>query len=217
MRRDNARFGAGDCVDLRDVLRVEPGNHTRFARRVVGVIAAVHRVMGVPPLSIRVLALPDRERHGAFDGSLIIVNRLSATRDLALVHEIGHALDRFGIGTDARIDTSTTQHPLLHEWQRAVSRSHAVQELRQLRADLPASAIRARTYIGYLLSARELFARSYAQWLARRSGDETLFADISRIRTERGTVSALIHWEGDDFSPLGTALDRVMEALGWIP
>ena len=204
-------------MDLRDVLHVQPGNHTRFARRVVGVIATVHRVTDVPSLSIRVQALPDRDRHGAFDGALIIVNRLSATRDLALVHEIGHALDRFGIGADTRVDASTTQHPLLHEWQRAVSRSRAVQELRQLRAEMPAAQTRAATYVDYLLSARELFARTYAQWLAVRSGDEALLADISRIRTGRGTVSSLIHWEADDFEPLGTALDRLMETLGWMP
>lgn len=203
-------------MDLRDVLHVQPGNHTRFARRVVGVIAATHQVTDIPRLSIRVNALPDRDRHGTFDGALIVVNRLSATRDLALVHEIGHALDRFAIGADTHVDASTTQHPLLNAWRHAASQSRAVQQLHGLRANLPATGIRAGTYIDYLLSARELFARTYAQWLTVRSGDETLIADVSRIRAGRGSVSALIHWEGDDFGPLDTALDRLMEMLGWM-
>jgi hypothetical protein len=203
-------------VDLRDVLHVEPGKHTRFARRVIGVIAAIHTISDVPPLSIRVLAQPDRERHGSFDGSLIVVNRLSATRELALVHEVGHALDRFGIGTEVHVDASTAQHPLLRDWQRSVSQSRAVQRLHELRAEMPASGTAAGSYIDYILSARELFARSYAQWIALRSGDEELLTDVERIRADRNPLMTLVQWESDEFDLLADVFDQLMETLGWM-
>jgi hypothetical protein len=122
---------------------------------------------------------------------------------LATVHEIGHFLDHQGVG-DATSMASRTS-PLLREWRQAVAGSLAYRNLVG-RLENPA----------YLTAIDELWARSYAQWIAMRSGDTTLRTQIldSRGSDPRAPIH-MVQWDDDDFSAIGDEIARLFRRLQW--
>jgi hypothetical protein len=187
-----------------------------FVRRVLAAIDRVHFVSNLPALRIDVAPLKPGRPHAQFDGERILVNRTSDTRELALVHEIGHALDYFAIDAARRTYASDAGAPILNDWRRAVEESSSVYQLRQARATLPALGSRTAAYVEYLLKPSELFARSYAQWLAATSGEATLARQVALLIGDASAIPGPVQWMPDEFTAIGETIDRLMERLGWI-
>jgi len=64
---------------------------------------------------------------------------------------------------------------------------------------------------------RENFARAYAQYIALRSGNETMIGHINesnRFASEAGGLPA--NWEWNDFEPIAASFDRLFEKKGWL-
>jgi hypothetical protein len=61
----------------------------------------------------------------------------------------------------------------------------------------------------YLTKPSEMFARAYFQWVAIRSGDQTL---LKELHAHQGTGYA---WQDDDFEPIADAMDKLFGRLGW--
>ena len=186
-----------------------------FVRRALMTIGLVHRVSGVPEITIDVLAMPDENRHGFFDGQRIHINRRSETKGLVLVHEIGHAIDRFALNAGQAGYASDRDIPLLAVWRQAVEQSGAVQSLRAVGDGLAGSTGRLASFTRYALRPSELFGRSYAQFIAERSADASLLSELAVMRRSSMPAVRLLQWEGADFVSIGEALDRLMERLGW--
>lgn len=90
-----------------------------------------------------------------------------------------------------------------------------------------------RKHIRYLLQTDEVWARSYAQYIAIRSNDSVLMAELRRLQTQvklgrdnpqgfgtRTSDSDPEHkwptvWEDDEFEPIAAAFDDIFEGLGW--
>jgi hypothetical protein len=68
-----------------------------------------------------------------------------------------------------------------------------------------------------LTSADEIWARSFAQFVAMRSGDLTLMAELAELRTGslRG-MYYLLQWTDEDFRPIADEIEALFEELGWI-
>jgi hypothetical protein len=136
----------------------------------------------------------------------IRVSRAALERDpsiTSVVHEIGHFLDAFGLGSDvpggiANRAYLSTKQPL-EAWRQAVTSSNAYRQL----------------VLGggsaYVTSTRELWARSYEQWIALRSGNARLAAKIEARRQEETTH---LYWEDDDFAPIAAAFDEAFASRG---
>lgn len=144
---------------------------------------------------------------------------------LTTAHEVGHFLDHQAIGSAGRF--ASNSDPLLNEWGVTVERSQAYQALASIK---PGTRVEVtldsgqtftyqydRKYIGYLQRNEELFARSYAQYIAERSGDEALLKELDQVIERQGKqpLSIPTQWEHEDFRLIAEAFDRLFAAQGW--
>ena len=94
----------------------------------------------------------------------------------------------------------------------------ALQAIRSLRdardAATPRSAL--AVYLSYTLNPEEIFASSYAQWVAERSRERTLLEQVAAQRALTGPVNPLLQWNEAGSHAITDALDRLMEQLGWM-
>lgn len=123
---------------------------------------------------------------------------------VSVVHEIGHLLDSYGFGAGPPHEALLVGEYLsgttgMAEWRQAVMASEAY---RRLAAEYGPDA--------YLTAPAELFARSYEQWIALRSGNEELWAKIEARRE----VDADAYWDELDFEPIAAALDAFFAERG---
>lgn len=120
----------------------------------------------------------------------------------------------------------------LAEWREAVTNSKAVQTLKTWReaprhqrgTTTPAGDIPQHLdydHLRYLLQTHEVFARSYAQYIAVRSKDAVGLAELRKLQAQgkpgsQGIFPAYTRqWEDDDFEPIAQAFDRLFDSLGW--
>ncbi|HUG60700.1 MAG TPA: hypothetical protein VMP03_02580 [Methylomirabilota bacterium] len=134
--------------------------------------------------------------------------RLDPTRrrwPIAMVHEVGHLLDIRGIGRPP--DLASVADERMAPWRRAVEASKAV-------AALVVVGVRLDPYY---LRPEELWARSYAQWLATRGDDGWLLQQIRELRgANPGRATYYTQWDADDFAPIAAAIDLLFRSLEWI-
>jgi hypothetical protein len=179
----------------------------------LGVIDSVHGDGTLPSIPVRARkssALGEYVHRG--DTARHINVMPTAYRELALAHEIGHFIDHKGIGGAGFV--STTSSAQFQEWLDAVDQSRAVKTLRRVQSgDKPRTLpSRPQKWIDYTLQRDELWARSYAQYVAHRSGDPIIRGQISSVRGKY----APLHWTDSDFEPIATAMDKLFEELGWL-
>ena len=119
---------------------------------------------------------------------------------------------------------SKTNDPLIQGWAKAVGESRAVKGLRELantatvevERDGVKRAYRTdRRYIRYLLQPHEIFARSYAQYIAHRSRDPQLLGELDTTR-KGGSGIYPTQWGDDEFEKIAVEFDKLFAALGWL-
>jgi hypothetical protein len=118
----------------------------------------------------------------------------------SFVHEFGHALDAHNFGEPLTIDHAQNRKwasSREREWLDAVKASDAY-------SLIPRSDT-------YALSTVELWARSYEQWIATRTGNTSLNAKIEHIRRQHGSWR---YWDAFDFEPIAEAFDKFFAEKG---
>jgi hypothetical protein len=209
----------------------------------IAAIDAVHGVpAGLPLLPVKTIAAvpgaPSAAGGNAYDevtGEPLAIHVAARCPCPAttVIHETGHFLDHRGLGgpqprmiTDAPRAWAGLPDGVsdgLQGWWLSIEHSAAYQQLQDLRQnpmrDLSAGRIDVRTFVpvDYLLEAGELWARSYCEYVARKSGDPVVNADLDdRIaRTTAAELWVPEYWTSDDFSPIIVSIDRLFGALGW--
>jgi SPP1 gp7 family putative phage head morphogenesis protein len=141
-----------------------------------------------------------------FDSELRMAGNFDG-RAGTFVHEYGHYLDMEMMGDATRgIDEASE----LWEWWQVVKGSRNYGEIRA------SSTLGARRK-AYFLGADECFARSFAQYIARKSGSGEILDDVFSAwqGTERrhGFVP---QWDEADFAPIEAALDALFRKRGWL-
>jgi hypothetical protein len=140
----------------------------------------------------------------------------------SFVHEVGHFLDFSGIGTPGSF--ASYGDPLFEGWRKATRASKAIQQLEAEQAagvrkipwpdgttkDYPID----QKYVGYLLDSSEVWARSYSQYITRKSGDTGLARAFEETKQ---TSMYATTWEEADFAPIEQAIDDLFRSLGWLP
>ena len=153
----------------------------------------VHTDGILPRLPVTTASLTDQ--HGYFgsttagDAVGIVLNLFSPHVELTTVHEIGHFLDLKAL--HPAVPWASENSPALALWREAVKKSQAVQTLGHC-SDPAVSAIEVtrgngfvveypvdKIYVAYLLRAKELWARSYAQFIATESRHPALMQQLS--------------------------------------
>lgn len=116
----------------------------------------------------------------------------------------GHLLQEQALGEPGFPDAAT--HPEMAGWRAAVEASAKV---RGFRVE-PGLGDDAR---GERLGHGELFARSYAQYIARRSADPVLLAQVEKVRGSLKDGWKV--WDEADFDSIAPAFDAMFTAKGW--
>lgn len=181
---------------------------------VVEAIDKVHAVEGLPGIPVK--ASVDRKFQGKYafntkgEAVSITLSSASVNPELTLAHEIGHFIDHQVLG-EPGIYASEDDH-LFMQWRLSVEMSAATQKLKALKSD---NIFVARC--DYYLRTREQWARSYAQWLAIRSNDPLLLAQVNNIISGDGSESyKLSQWEASDFVAIAKAIDELFIQKGWL-
>jgi hypothetical protein len=198
-------------------------------------LAAIEHVHGdgeMPGIPVRLTAnLPQRGQFsydretGALIGILVRSNQRH--RAWSFAHEVGYYLDLVAIGSGSEFGSSVS--PATIGWNEAVGRSRAFRSLLAI-WERGAAAVQdgdglmrmvalgatEMELVGTLLLPEELFARSYAQYVAIRSADEELQQSLDAFReSPAGKVYYPVQWQDEDFIAIAQAIDELFVELGW--
>jgi hypothetical protein len=194
-------------------------NLARQAKHAETQIRKVHTIpQGTPPVTIERLRTKDRDLHGQYSrrDATLRINPRGDEVEFTTVHELGHWLDNKLLGDDIRYGSQRRPSPAWDAWKAAVDEStptvylHRV--LERVTGD-PAFKDVAK-HVAYMLKPEEQFARAYAQWIATRTGDDILRAQLLAYQTAENYTLRAYHWSDDEFTPIGAALDRIFREKG---
>jgi SPP1 gp7 family putative phage head morphogenesis protein len=207
-----------------NALRFDDRPALKSARRAAELIDSVHTDGVLPQIPVKIARLRQgvEGRYRMSQGQPVDIEfrAKGGTPLFTAAHELGHFIDHVGI--DPRVKfPSLGASAVLDPWMQAVKNSSAFKTLRDYRAN-PLANVDGKLiaispgYITYALDPRELFARSYSQYIAIRSGDAAMLAELSRERAGGDAPIYLpMQWEDDDFAPIAKAFDEVFSKLGW--
>ena len=146
---------------------------------------------------------------------------------LTTIHETGHWIDdllaitgdcgpaRFGKAYGRPAGRSFDQIAKIdaayQKFVAAVDGSQALQNLRGMSGPHVSRKLR-----GIYLKPTEKFARAYAQWVTKKTGDPEALAQLKKL-VDDATGPGGYHnqWTDTDFQPISDALDGLFQAVGW--
>lgn len=138
-----------------------------------------------------------RMRHG--DPIDLRVSRRHGRIALSFLHELGHLVDH-QVGDEPRDATfASARHEAFAGWREAAA---------SLPPRLPCGTGRSRRR--YFQSAREVWARSYAQTVLARSGDPWLERQLETLQA----ADDVFIWAEVEFAPVAAEVERVLARLG---
>jgi hypothetical protein len=128
------------------------------------------------------------------------VSRRHGRVALSFVHELGHLVDH-QLAREPGPAWASGTHEAFEDWRQAAE---------GLSSRLPPGIGRSRRR--YFHSAKELWARTYAQTVLARSGDSWLERHLSGLLE----VDDVFVWPADEFQPVADEVERVFERLGML-
>ena len=212
-----------------DALDVAPGHFDLPIRTAISAINQVHQDGMLPVIPVTRDLF--RDRHGQFSvrsGKIAIqINLVGPHPELTSVHEIGHFLDHSGLG---RLGEWASETPgVLDQWRVAIKGTWGIQRLLPLletgvdrtSETLPDGTMveyeADQAYLSYLLKPRELWARSYAQFIAIQSADPDLSRQLNSLRDRPvRTFYYGEQWDEDDFRPIQSSIEVAFRSLRWM-
>ena len=195
-------------------LAIPIGRANDVLRDVLFAIDAVHGDGRLPPIRVVRRVLPPGEE-GFYEPSIgeIVVSRSASAPALTLLHEIGHVLDRHGLGDGDILGSSGDT--VLSSWRSSVDATWSIAALDRLIGTQPSSRFVA--HLAYLRQYDELWARSYTQYVVSRRDRSPLVDALHRRRRRAiGRVNVPYYWGAEDFRPVAHAIDDAFRRRGWI-
>ncbi len=134
---------------------------------------------------------------------------------LTIIHELGHWIDHKVLQSRTHFASMQGRHAgdPMHEWWQAVQASESVQKIQGWKL---ARGSDLKKHQEYLLQPWELWARSYAQFVAEESGQPEANAWLDKIRSGKTGYVAQSQWSAQDFAPIRTAMRRLFAAKKWM-
>lgn len=202
-------------------------------------ISKLHKIPeGMPSIPVKTNAgtrTLGMYKHLAFSGTPveIAVSIKGKHPRMTFAHEFGHFLDHqlgkenMGSGWDSRNGNMGSRATPAGPLMKAINDSNAIKEIQEISGSrqtiekeidhptLGKIKVKVRPnpkYYGYLLQSHEKFARAYAQYVANKSGDETMKSELANMQTLDKNLAA--QWKDDDFAPIAEAFDKYFEARG---
>jgi hypothetical protein len=200
-------------------------------------LAAIGRVHGDGALPTIPVVLDTDPEHGA-SFVYAVVNGVNVPRHIGVnpagdrarlnaAHEVGHFLEYAAVpGRDAHRGRDWANDPVFRGWLAAVDDTPTLRRLRDMAAKGSVEVVdggRVATYgvdkgyANYLLSPHEVWARTYEQYIATRSGDPTMGRELAAALAKQADRSHVCPrlWPQDEFEPVAAAIDGLFAKLGW--
>lgn len=131
--------------------------------------------------------------------------------ELAILHEYGHYIDMKAFSQNGVEYATSLNNPILNGLFDALNKSKCVIALRREVSKASISK-EISEYLKYLLKPKELFARSYSQYIATKSGDPTL---LTQLDNERASSLFKTLWDDGDFIEIMKEFDIIITGLKW--
>ncbi len=209
------------------------GSTERRIKRAMSAIKDVHSLpysMPEVPLVITNTKKPQgaiklqETSKGVFRPTIVEISTYASAPDLTFVHEAGHLVDLSGMGLPGRW-TSEGGSELMSKWRSAVDASDAVTQMRRvvsngnIAGNVEGLAVKYQVSkakfreLQRMIEHKEIWARSYSQYIAKKSGEQNLTRAISGIRSSE---FAFRQWDDEDFAPIMAAMDELFGNLKWL-
>lgn len=206
--------------EIDDVFHLNNGDPKQRAR-VKSVLDAIGGVHGIDPrikdVSVTFADLGQGKlgvtRFSASGDASIVLRGGTSVTESVLAHQIGHVIDHavLGIG-GGNPQVGSALASAIEAWKKAVAQSDYTATLREIiENDIPDADVTALAQPG------ELWARSYAQYIGRQSGNEEIRGQLTHFTpyTVQETAYAPLQWDERDFVPIEKAIDQIFVAVGW--
>lgn len=220
-------------ASLTEMLGVPDAERYASVRAVVAAAETVMTFPAMPAISVRLVSAVNGGGEGAYVRQRggpplrIEIAEQAEYPELTVAHELAHYLDDSGFGTPEgwASEAEPRLEALRQAWENTVS-------VCALRRGLETGQLTARLSNGvliefplmpeeqencrYYLQGRELFARSYAQYLAHKSKNRVL---LHQIRLRRESVEGRfyqVQWAEGDFRAVAQAFDQILGGYGWL-
>lgn len=143
-----------------------------------------------------------------------------------LVHELGHHLS-LGRGVDEFHNELNEPDSALSKWMDAVKGTDTYKDLQKIKkeamaqrtlkvkAENPekfAAAEEAVGFVDYLLMPEELFARSYAQYIALKTGSRPMINDLNRVLKDENM--GVMQWLPSEYGPISDTMEAYLRSRG---
>jgi len=182
---------------------------------VLGVIDSIHTDGDLPVIPVKPSV--SKKFYGAFyrkggKATKIAISSYGDHKEFTLAHEIGHFIDLEGIGGKKAF---ATESGAMSDIVKAMKGSDAINTINMA---LQSGGIspKARKYARYLLTEKEMWARAYSQWVAKKSGDGIMLKQLDQIRIDNEAIGLPSQWSDADFVPIADKIDARMGELGWL-
>lgn len=144
----------------------------------------------------------------------IMLNPTGKRPMMTTIHETGHFIDIAGIDKIGEMAEDKT-NGVLSDWWLAITKSNAYNEL--VRVKNAGGVINSQwavkpDHVAYCLEPCELWARSYAQYIATKSSNQILKNELSVALSEQ----LARQWQPDDFLEIEKAFDKLFKSWGWL-
>lgn len=204
--RTSPRLGGATPTPTTSGIRSRIPRDSAHGRQVTSGLDAMQKVHDIPP-AMRGTTIVDgtklpQGKYGWFrPGTRTMAISPGVQAPLTTVHEMGHAMSFRVFGGRGSVLPS---HPHLRN---AIEQTSEVRLLRSQRlTETNAKRIAA---LDYMLSDEELWARSYSQWVALKSGAPEMMKALNVRRS--------MHWADSDFGPIAQAVESVLRSKGLLP
>lgn len=143
---------------------------------------------------------------------MIIVSDSTQITELATWHEVGHFWDHLVLSYSSAFVSRTSRLDTINEWKRIVRKSALYRTIEHTYDTV--STAEKRAIESYFLEPAELWACSYAQYVAESLGADAYRWQLDRFRHPNDPLPR--HWNAEDFQPIRRAVDDILRGVGWI-
>lgn len=217
----------GDSITRRG--KFSPGQDEALTTAVTA-IEKVHHVGALPKLSVRTKLL-DEGTYGEFGDEnrphIELTSAISPHQAMTAVHEIGHYLDKEGLGESPDV-FATSAAKADQDWGSPMGgfllAAYGSDTLRDVTDTANGNspyddAGLYRAYASYLGAPREVWARAYAQYIANQSQEPQLLAELHDAqKMDAYEPLGMPHqqWPDAEFEPISSAIADILARQGWL-
>jgi hypothetical protein len=194
---------------------------TRQFRHVVDIVDQLHRFPTLLPFPL--IHTKSRRENGAYNHRMrpsrpisIAVSVYADFPSLTLLHEVGHLLDHLVLNP-IKQGFGSEHDPLFEPLRRYWSGSRLIRTLAALLERNSRLAPGIRTLIRYQMETPELWARTYLQWVVKKSDDLLLQACLASVRGKPAAFAGrTTHfcWEDAEMDDIIPLVDEVLSEAG---